>query len=113
MSADSPVLGRRVADGERRRDAVHVAIAPVTAAARLSPGEHVGFVADGDTERVGTVREDGRPVAPVGIVDPYLTEPVGPGDRFWLCLYPNSVTSLRHVWSSPAFARQVQPPKEG
>src|SRR5579884_3398390 len=75
------------------RDAVHVAIAPIAAPCELRPGQHV--------DPHG--RPEGPGVVPVGIVDPFLREPVVAGQRFWLFLYPNTVTSLRHEWTHPAF----------
>lgn len=89
---DAPQVGKLI-DTDARRDAIHVAVAPVEAGEDLQPGQHVGVVAGKATTSV----------AAIGVVDPFLTEPVRAGQRFWLFLYPNTVTSLRHVWTHPAF----------
>jgi hypothetical protein len=98
-----PNLGQLITDGDRRRDAIHIAVAPVTAAEALKPGQHVGFAPAGQTEAVGPVDAHRY----IGIVDPFLKDLVHPGQRFWLFLYPNTVTSLRHVWTHPAFVPKV------
>jgi hypothetical protein len=36
-------LGKLIGDGERRRDAIHIAVAPVTAAQQLRPGQSLLF----------------------------------------------------------------------
>lgn len=74
------------------RDAVHVAVIPMEAGEDLVQGAHVSVV-DGKCFMAGTH---------VGIVDPYRRDAVKKGERFWLCLYPKSVTSLRHHWTCPA-----------
>jgi len=99
---EAPILGKFITDGDRRRDAIHIAVAPVTAAAALTPGQHVGLVGD-DTEQVGPADNC------IGIVDPFLQRAVEPGQRFWLFLYPNTVTSLRHYWTHPDF--MPKPPR--
>lgn len=86
-------LGSIIGDGEKR-DAIHIAVEPSVAAARLKPGQDVGFVEGG----FATTRKN------VGIVDPFLKSDVMPGERFWLLVYPRQITSLRHVWSHPEFA---------
>lgn len=87
-------LGKIIGDAEKR-DAVHIAVEPMTALRSLRPGEHV--------------KPDGDPGDPgadtVGIVDPYLPAGtiVAKGQRFWCLLYPRQIKSLRHVWTHPAF----------
>jgi hypothetical protein len=82
------------------RDAIHLAIAPVTAAEKLFPGQHVGFV-EGSAHIVSANQPH------IGIVDPFLTGPVFPDHRCWLMLYPNTITGLRHEWTHPAFEQQA------
>lgn len=99
-----PNLGETPAD-DARRDAVHVAVAPVIAGMPLRPGMHIELragVAVGDSE-------DGLypNFKPIGVVDPFLRRIVQKDERFWIFLYPNTVTSLRHVWSHPAFGIRV------
>ncbi len=89
-------LGRLI-DDQQGRDAVHIALAPVQAGKLLLPGQHVAIAPD-------TVDVVIPSTKPIGIIDPYLLEAVKEGERCWLCLYPGSVTSLRHAWTHPAFA---------
>lgn len=98
---NQPQLGQLIENGERRRDAIHIAVAPVTATVRLQPGDHVGLIEEGNKELAGPCEQT------IGIVDPFLQTAVEPGERFWLFLYPNTVTGMRHVWSHPAFTAVV------
>ena len=101
-----PRLGQLAEFGDRRRDAIHVAVAAVKAAARLRPGEHVGLVEEANLELVGPCDRN------IGIVDPFLPGEVEPGQRFWLLLYPGTITGLRHVWTHPAFQAAAAAVKE-
>lgn len=91
-------LGTIIGDHERR-DAIHLAVTPAVAAYTLEPGDHVGFLEDGTAS---------LSAKPVGIVDPFLSAHVKRGQRFWLVVYPRQITSLRHVWTHPAFADEGQ-----
>ncbi len=81
----TPNLGQLIT-GPAARDAIHVAVIPLTATRVLQPGERLTN----------------------GVVDPFLTAPVQPGERYWFCLFPASVTNLRHVWQHPAFADEPE-----
>ena len=78
------------------RDAIHVAVAPAVANEQLEPGTHVGLAKNGKATKYGIMGN-------VGIVDPFLAEIVQKGDRFYIFLYPGSITSLRHEWTHEAF----------
>lgn len=93
----------KLAEADAGRDAIHIAVAPVVAAEVLSPGTHIGVDSDG----LANPQEKH-----IGIVDPYLTRAVKAGERFYLCLYPNTITSLRHHWIHPAFKDEGPAPPE-
>jgi hypothetical protein len=91
-------LGQLI-EGEPGRDAIHIAVAPAVAAQALPRGADVGLLPDG---RAGFTDN------PIGIVDPFLKVPIVDRDqRFWLLLYPNTITSLRHEWVHPAFGESA------
>jgi hypothetical protein len=82
------------------KDAVHVAVISVECKAEtLMPGEHVD--------------KDGMPTGEklVGIVDPFVRKPVKKGEKFWLCLYPGTITALKHYWTHPAFEAETPQPE--
>lgn len=105
--ADQPKLGTIPAIHEQR-DAVHVAIIPMVAGERLAPGASV---------RRSTTRADQALACDptgndcIGVVDPFLIAAVPAGSRFWLCLHPGSITSLRHDWTHPAFGPTLTGPQ--
>lgn len=94
-------IGSKITN-EQFKDAIHVAVAPVTNADRKTwGGSHVGLTPD------GKISEDVKPH--IGIVDPFLESPVYEGEQCWLFLYPGSIKSLRHEWMHPAFESKPSP----
>jgi hypothetical protein len=93
-------IGRIIMDLDRKRDAIHVAVAPVKAASTIRQGSHIGVNADGVAD------PDGQKI---GIVDPFLKQPVKAGETFWLFLYPGTIASLRHAWTHPALPEDHVP----
>jgi hypothetical protein len=91
----TPNLGELITDESAERDAIHIAVAPVIAGDYLNPGQQVTL--DWNGYAVATSSDA------IGVVDPYLPGSVKRGQRFWLMLYPNTITSLRHEWKHPRF----------
>lgn len=96
VSTDALETLGTIIDHTQKRDAIHLAVLPVVAGERLRAGEDIRV-------ENGVAMSANRPDS-TGIVDPFLTVNAKIGDRFWMVLYPRMVTSLRHVWSHPAFA---------
>jgi hypothetical protein len=95
-------IGKLIA-GDAQRDAIHIAVAPVVAGEELKAGYHVGLNEAG--EAVGRTTS-------IGIVDPFIHTHVRKGETFWLFMYPNTITSLRHDWTHPAFKDEPPVVKE-
>lgn len=88
-------LGKLI-DESAQRDAIHIAVAPVVATERLSPGQRIGLVGHDNVQVKASATGQ-------GIVDPFLPGAVFPGERFYMWLTPNTITSLRHLWTHPHF----------
>lgn len=96
--SDTLNLGKLIdPKSNQQRDAIHIAVAPVIARQRLTPGKPIGFEQDSTTYVYGSTHKA------IGIVDPFLKGPVYNGEHFWMFLFPNTITSLRHDWTHPAF----------
>lgn len=96
------ILGKLI-DHTKLRDAIHIAVAPVKAMQMLKPGQHIGFVDDTQTNVGYFSAILPRTINFIGIVDPFLTEPVKENEWFYMLLYPKTITGLKHVWTHPAF----------
>lgn len=90
------ILGQLITTPQKR-DAIHIAVAPVIAIEALEPGQHIQLNHEG---KACSGKE------PIGIVDPLLKHAVAPGDEFWLWVYPKTVSNLRHDWDHPALDRK-------
>lgn len=94
-------MGELLPDDTSGRDAVHVAVFSARSPVKVFPGQHVGLV---DAEPVELGDMVVSPLAPpIGIIDPFLNREATPGSRFWVYLYPRTITALSHRWGHPAF----------
>lgn len=97
-----PNLGELTTQTER--DAIHIAVIPLVADNSFSAGMQVLLSKDGKaSSEEGTV---------IGIVDPFLNVEISRGDRFWVFLYPNTVTGMKHHWSHPVIDKHFHPKEE-
>ena len=92
-------MGAILPDDAGGRDAVHVAVFSATSPDVLFAGAKVAIVFRGMIDAVVELQE----AESVGIVDPYINGDIQPGQRFWVYLYPRTITALSHKWSHPAF----------
>lgn len=100
MSKDAvATMGGLLPEDAWGRDAVHVAVFSAFSADKLFPGQDIAVVNEEGGKDV-RVSANG---AYIGIVDPFLKSAVPPGERFWVYLYPRTITALSHRWSHPAF----------
>jgi len=90
-------LGMCPIDAAAGRDAIHIAVLPAIAGEDLQAGQDVG-VYEGVARKTGSS---------VGIVDPFLKDTVLEGERFWILVYPRTITGLRHVWSHPSLPTET------
>lgn len=113
MDQTTSKIGTILAPNDNHRDAIHIAVAPVTAAVGLYPGDRVGLDRNGHATTV----DDDMTGPIVGIADPFLVRDgikvrVKPGERFYLFLFPGTITSLRHTWTHPEFQRLAAAQRE-
>lgn len=99
VSTDALETLGTIIDENQKRDAIHLAVMPVLAGEDLLPGEHIS-ISKGKAFR--EIEGQG-----IGIVDPFLTHRIELNQHFWCVIYPRKITSLRHVWSHPAFDEEV------
>ena len=110
MSADTrsvhtdalSTLGKIIGPSEKR-DAIHLAVEPVTAGQTLYPGQEINIMYV-QNKPVAHPAVDGKAT---GIVDPFLKNDITQGQMFWMILRPRQIASLRHVWSHPDFREPV------
>lgn len=97
-----PELGKLLTGGEQR-DAIHIAIMPVTSSENwLAPGEKIKFIYGSNTIVASAYHSEDA----IGVVDPFLEDGIAPGQKFYMFLLPNTITGLRHEWTHPGVDNQ-------
>lgn len=99
---DTIKLVGTILEGEHRRDAIHVAMAPMVAGGEIYRAAFVGLNSEGKAIMV-------PPPVALGISDPFMREIIEPGQQFFVWLRPGTITDLRHHWTHPEFPEPVTP----
>jgi hypothetical protein len=84
------VLIGKILTQPSHRDAIHIAILPAKATQSLQPGQAV---------LVGKHGAEPATSNAIGIVDPFLEKEILAGQEFYIFMKPNTITSLRHMWT--------------
>ncbi len=88
-----------------KRDAIHIAMFPAISAEILWRGDYVALENSREDLVFKVLPSDKRCI---GMVDPFVNDRINPYQKFWVFLLPNTVTSLRHDWTHPAFVKEVR-----
>lgn len=104
MAENPPKVGSFLKAGEKK-DAIHVAVIPVTTNNVFKPGTAVSVYYDIALKQF-VVNTTGKKV---GVIDPFLNRPTRYGDIVYLFLYPNTVKNLRHDWEHPDLVEPEEP----
>lgn len=91
-------------EGDAERDAIHVAVFPAVAGTTL----HAGMSVKLESGVAIPTRDEPR----IGIVDPFLRQPIYEGERCYIFMNPGSITSLRHEWTHPLVTTVPIQPKD-
>lgn len=89
---------------DAKRDAIHIAVAPARAGERLNPGQPIRL--DGCGYAWATTWNN-TTNPPIGIVDPFLQQPVEYAQAFWVAILPGTTKNLRHHWDHPSFPERA------
>jgi len=104
-----PNIGEKVYATDAQRDAIHVAVIPLTAGDdHMRSGDSIRLSLEDPTVALG-LGEYGNSI---GVVDPFLDDYIKKGDRFWAFLTPGTVTGMQHKWQHPAFDDFKEPSGE-
>ena len=89
MAENKPILGEPL-KGDEERDAIHIAILPVTAGDYIPPGQRIHVNSKGWASLSRGVHN--------AVADPFWPRTIQPGERFYAFLFPYTIESLRHEW---------------
>lgn len=100
-------IGQILSDSENiQRDAIHIAVLPVTSKETIYGGMWLRFAFESTTQ---VLQADDESPSIMGIADPFIKGPIGAGQRFYMFVLPNTITSLRHDWTHPRMAIMEAP----
>lgn len=92
------------------RDAVHIAVVPVTAGEDLRPGEKLRVTFDSLLSSEYVVMNGDYNEDYIGRADPFIEGwQIKKGAKFWMWLRPGTITGLKHVWTHPTLDGKREP----
>lgn len=108
-------IGQIITGQGQQRDAIHVAVVPMTVGATrygyLYRSERVKLQRGSIDKIVRFDDENDDESKCIGIIDPYLGDDAGvrEGETVWVFLKPGTITSLRHDWTHPQLPHEAPP----